>query len=47
MLMRKIAIYLEIFGLVAFVLGSATIPARATIFGGVRGVVHDPQHRPI
>ena len=21
--------------------------ARATIFGGVRGIVHDPQHRPI
>ena len=47
MLMRKIAIYLAIFGLVAFVLGSAAIPARATIFGNVKGVVHDPQHRPI
>ena len=47
MLTRKIAIYLEIFGLVAFVLGSAALPARATIFGNVKGVVHDPQHRPI
>ncbi len=27
-------------------LGGATA-ARATIFGGVRGIVHDPQHRPI
>ena len=27
--------------------GVRLIPARATIFGGVRGVVHDPQHRPI
>src|SRR5258705_1810875 len=23
------------------------MPARATIFGTVRGIVHDPQHRPI
>src|SRR5580700_10807353 len=26
---------------------AASIPAFATIFGSVRGVVHDPQHRPI
>jgi len=32
----------------ALVLGlSAVAPARATIFGNVRGIVHDPQHRPI
>ncbi len=24
-----------------------TQPARATIFGNIRGIVHDPQHRPI
>src|SRR5260370_8025774 len=23
------------------------VPARATIFGTVRGIVHDPQHRPV
>src|SRR5271154_5486955 len=22
-------------------------PARATVFGSVRGIVHDPQHRPV
>ncbi len=26
---------------------SASIPARATVFATVRGVVHDPQHRPV
>lgn len=31
---------------VAFLL-TASLPAFATIFGSVRGVVHDPQHRPI
>jgi len=25
----------------------ATVPAFANIYGGIRGVVHDPQHRPI
>src|SRR5271155_2469942 len=25
----------------------AAAPARATIFGSIRGVVHDPQHRPV
>src|SRR5271169_4921729 len=25
----------------------STPSARATIFGGVRGIVHDPQHRPV
>lgn len=30
----------------AFLL-TASLPAFATIFGSVRGVVHDPQHRPI
>ena len=33
--------------LVACVLLTASPPAFATIFGSVRGVVHDPQHRPI
>src|SRR6266568_719964 len=31
----------------AFIFLLAPGPARATIFGDVRGVVHDPQHRPI
>ncbi len=26
---------------------SCAMPACATVFGGVRGVVHDPQHRPV
>jgi outer membrane receptor protein involved in Fe transport len=34
-----------------FLLGASflafALPARATIFGSVRGIVHDPQHRPI
>ena len=34
-----------ILALAAFV--AAAIPARATVFSTVRGVVHDPQHRPI
>src|SRR6266702_3106337 len=25
----------------------ATLPAFATVFGTVRGIVHDPQHRPV
>ena len=33
--------------LVAAALLAASLPAFATIFGSVRGVVHDPQHRPI
>ncbi|MGA3132046.1 MAG: TonB-dependent receptor [Terracidiphilus sp.] len=33
--------------LVAAALLTASLPAFATIFGSVRGVVHDPQHRPI
>ena len=32
---------------VACVLLTASLPAFATIFGSVRGVVHDPEHRPI
>ena len=47
MVMRKTATYIAIFALAAFLHVSATLPAGATIFGGVRGVVHDPQHRPI
>src|SRR5579864_8753100 len=39
--MWKSMILVAVFGL----LGVAA--ARGTIFGGVRGVVHDPQHRPI
>ncbi len=39
--MRKFRLYI-FFGLLSF--GSA---AHATIFGTVRGIVHDPQHRPI
>ncbi|MGD0914034.1 MAG: TonB-dependent receptor [Terracidiphilus sp.] len=33
--------------LLAALLMTASLPAFATIFGSVRGVVHDPQHRPI
>ena len=40
--MRKACVFL----LAAALLVSGQ-PARATIFGGVRGIVHDPQHRPI
>src|SRR5260370_8479060 len=31
--------------LVAFLF--ATLPSLATVFGTVRGIVHDPQHRPV
>ncbi len=40
--MRKYAVFLLAFGLLA-----AFPAARATIFGTIRGIVHDPQHRPI
>ncbi len=40
--MRKAYVFLLAAALLVF--GG---PARATVFGGVRGVVHDPQHRPI
>ena len=40
--MRRLAGFLAIF----FFLYGATV-VRATIFGNVKGVVHDPQHRPI
>ena len=30
-----------------FVFGLLPSPARATIFGSVRGIVHDPHHRPV
>ena len=30
-----------------FVLGSLTIPLAASILGTVRGLIHDPQHRPV
>jgi len=33
--------------LLAALIMTASLPAFATIFGSVRGVVHDPQHRPI
>ena len=33
--------------LAALILFAASIPARATVFATVRGIVHDPQHRPI
>jgi hypothetical protein len=33
--------------LVMLALLAASISAAATIFGSVRGIVHDPQHRPI
>ena len=40
--MRKAHVFLLAAALLVF-----RGPARATVFGGVRGVVHDPQHRPI
>ena len=40
--MRRLVVFLAIF----CSLSIATV-ARATIFGNVKGVVHDPQHRPI
>ena len=40
--MRKAYVFLLAAALLVF--GG---PARATVFGGLRGVVHDPQHRPI
>jgi hypothetical protein len=40
--MRKFVVFLLFATILAF--GGA---ARATVFGSVRGVVHDPQHRPI
>ena len=42
--MRMKWVSLGVFVLFALILPSA---ARATIFGRVRGIVHDPQHRPI
>jgi Carboxypeptidase regulatory-like domain/TonB-dependent Receptor Plug Domain len=33
--------------LLAVALGLASLPALATVFGAVRGVIHDPQHRPV
>jgi TonB dependent receptor/Carboxypeptidase regulatory-like domain/TonB-dependent Receptor Plug Domain len=40
--MRKCVVSLLVVGLLAGVLA-----ARATIFGSIRGIIHDPQHRPI
>ncbi|MGH9745655.1 MAG: TonB-dependent receptor [Candidatus Acidiferrales bacterium] len=43
--MRK---HVERFGLFLFAAGLLVVPVlRATIFGNIRGIVHDPQHRPI
>lgn len=33
--------------LLTFVFAICIAPARATIFGGTRGIVHDPHHRPV
>ena len=41
--MRRLCLHV----LSAACLLAASLPASATIFGSVRGVVHDPQHRPI
>jgi outer membrane cobalamin receptor len=40
--MRKYAVFLLAVGLLA-----ALPAARAVVFGSIRGIVHDPQHRPI
>ena len=40
--MRKVALLLAFCGVVL-----ASAPAFANIFGAVRGIVHDPQHRPL
>ncbi len=43
--MRK---HVRSFGLFLFVSCLLFVPlVRATIFGNIRGIVHDPQHRPI
>jgi hypothetical protein len=39
--------FVSLFGVCVFLLACAAAPAWATIFGTVRGVVHDSQHRPI
>jgi hypothetical protein len=49
--LRRAELYLEktmraIFRLLAVLLFQV-VPALATIFGTVRGIVHDPQHRPV
>ena len=40
--MQRVVLLLFVWG---FLLGSSVV--RATVFGTVRGVVHDPQHRPV
>jgi TonB dependent receptor/Carboxypeptidase regulatory-like domain/TonB-dependent Receptor Plug Domain len=40
--MRRVCVFL--LGAALLVLGQ---PARATVFGNVHGIVHDPQHRPV
>jgi hypothetical protein len=40
--MRKLGLFL-----LAAALVLSALPVRATIFGTIRGIVHDPQHRPI
>ncbi len=37
----------RLYSLAAVFLLTSSLPAFATIFGSVRGIVHDPQHRPI
>ncbi len=40
--MRKLGLFL-----LAAALAVSSLPVKATIFGIIRGIVHDPQHRPI
>jgi hypothetical protein len=40
--MRKLGLFL-----LAAALAVSALPVKATIFGTIRGIVHDPQHRPI
>jgi hypothetical protein len=40
--MRKLGLFL-----LAAALAVSALPVKATIFGNIRGIVHDPQHRPI
>src|ERR1700731_3491867 len=40
--MRRVGIFLLVVAILSY-----TLRARATIFGNIRGIVHDPQHRPV
>jgi hypothetical protein len=45
--MRKYAVFLLAVALLVVVLFAAAPQSPAAVFGSIRGIVHDPQHRPI